>query len=73
MRILGIDPGLQVCGYACIEAAAGRENLLEAGVVKTVRGEELAEKLNRIAKEDDRAYAAGRAFRRVLDKLQSNR
>lgn len=26
-----------------------------------------------IAKEDDRAYAAGRAFRRAFDKLQGNR
>lgn len=49
MRILGIDPGLQVCGYACIEAISGTENLLEAGVVKTVRGEALEEKLDRIA------------------------
>ena len=51
MRILGIDPGLQVCGYACIEVRGGEENLLEAGVVRTVRGEALAEKLNRIAED----------------------
>ena len=51
MRILGIDPGLQVCGYACIEAVSGEENLIEAGVVRTVRGEALEEKLNRIAED----------------------
>jgi len=51
MRILGIDPGLQVCGYACIEVRGGEENLLEAGVVRTVRGEALEEKLNRIAED----------------------
>ena len=51
MRILGIDPGLQVCGYACIEVLSGSENLLEAGVVRTVRGEALEEKLNRIAED----------------------
>jgi crossover junction endodeoxyribonuclease RuvC len=51
MRILGIDPGLQVCGYACVEAASGRENLIEAGVIRTVRDESLEEKLNRIAED----------------------
>jgi len=51
MRILGIDPGLQVCGYACIEADSGQENLIEAGVIRTVRGEALEEKLNRIAED----------------------
>ena len=51
MRILGIDPGLQVCGYACIEAVSGEEDLIEAGVVRTVRGEALEEKLNRIAED----------------------
>ena len=51
MRILGIDPGLQVCGYACIEMLSDGENLLEAGVVRTVRGEALEEKLNRIAED----------------------
>jgi len=51
MRILGIDPGLQVCGYACVEADSGQENLIEAGVIRTVRGEALEEKLNRIAED----------------------
>lgn len=51
MRILGIDPGLQVCGYACVEALSGEEHLFEAGVVRTVRGEALEEKLNRIAED----------------------
>ena len=32
MRILGIDPGLQVCGYACLDAERGAEKLIEAGI-----------------------------------------
>ena len=51
MRILGIDPGLQVCGYACIEASSGEESLIEGGVIRTVRNESLEEKLNRIAED----------------------
>jgi crossover junction endodeoxyribonuclease RuvC len=35
MRILGIDPGLQCCGYAVVESAGGREKLLEAGTIRT--------------------------------------
>ncbi|MDH4238053.1 MAG: crossover junction endodeoxyribonuclease RuvC [Phycisphaerae bacterium] len=51
MRILGIDPGLQVCGYACLETGAEREKLIEAGVIRTDSGAAIEEKLNRIAED----------------------
>jgi crossover junction endodeoxyribonuclease RuvC len=51
MRILGIDPGLQVCGYACLDAASGEEKLVEAGVIRTVGGEAIEQKLQRIAED----------------------
>lgn len=53
MRILGIDPGLQVCGYACLETDADREKLIEAGVIRTAGGSALQEKLNRIAEDTE--------------------
>jgi len=49
MRILGIDPGLQVCGYACVEAVSGEEKLLEAGVLRTAGDRSLETRLNQIA------------------------
>jgi len=49
MRILGIDPGLQVCGYACLETDGEREIIVEAGVFKTTEGLPLAARLNQIA------------------------
>jgi crossover junction endodeoxyribonuclease RuvC len=49
MRILGIDPGLQVCGYACMEASIEGEKLIEAGIMRTPNDLTLAERLNRIA------------------------
>jgi crossover junction endodeoxyribonuclease RuvC len=49
MRILGVDPGLQICGYACLEADGAGERLIEAGVVRTQSGSAIEEKLNRIA------------------------
>ena len=54
MRILGIDPGLQVCGYACLETGDGEERLIEAGVFRTAGGSAIQLKLNQIA-EDTRS------------------
>jgi crossover junction endodeoxyribonuclease RuvC len=51
MRILGIDPGLQVCGYACLEAERGEEKLIEAGIIRTERDDVLEQRLNRIAED----------------------
>jgi crossover junction endodeoxyribonuclease RuvC len=51
MRILGIDPGLQVCGYACLETGEDKEKLIEAGVIRTTTGSAIEQKLNRIAED----------------------
>jgi crossover junction endodeoxyribonuclease RuvC len=51
MRILGIDPGLQVCGYACLDAETGEEKLVEAGVIRTEGGVPIEQKLDRIAQD----------------------
>lgn len=53
MRILGIDPGLQVCGYACLEAERGEEKLIEAGVIRTEGDDALEQRLNRIAEDTE--------------------
>ncbi len=51
MRILGIDPGLQVCGYAVLETEGSNDNLIEAGVFKTKRKLSLPQRLNQIAED----------------------
>jgi crossover junction endodeoxyribonuclease RuvC len=51
MRILGIDPGLQICGYACLDSDVGTETLVEAGVLRTSGDSALAGKLNQIAED----------------------
>jgi crossover junction endodeoxyribonuclease RuvC len=61
MKILGIDPGLQVCGYACLETngkeksptlhSYGDGALIEAGVCRTSGGLPLEAKLNQIAED----------------------
>jgi len=58
MIILGVDPGLQVCGYAAVEVNpapprggvnSGGEKLIEAGVIRTDESVGLAGRLNQIA------------------------
>ncbi|MCK4959007.1 MAG: crossover junction endodeoxyribonuclease RuvC [Planctomycetes bacterium] len=49
MIILGIDPGLQVCGYAVLDAESSEEKLLEAGVFRTDSDADLARRLTQIA------------------------
>ena len=51
MRLLGIDPGLQLCGYACLEAGQDSEKLIEAGVLRTDGGSAIEAKLNQIAED----------------------
>jgi len=51
VRILGIDPGLQVCGYACLDMDGDRETVVEAGVLKTTRDAPLEIRLNEIAED----------------------
>ena len=47
MRILGIDPGLQVCGYAVVDG----DSLIEAGALRTNAKSPIEAKLNRIAED----------------------
>ena len=49
MRILGIDPGLQLCGYAAIDAGVSGEELLEAGVFSTDSKKAIEVRLDQIA------------------------
>jgi len=44
-RVLGIDPGLNVTGYAVVDARGGRFDLIEAGVVRSRRGDSLESRL----------------------------
>ena len=59
----------QIARYVAQKAASEPE--AREKVVKAARG--VVEEAKKIAKEDDRAYAAGRAVRRAFDQLKSNR
>ena len=49
MRILGIDPGLQVCGYACLDSDGDVGTIVEAGVLRTAGELPVEGRLNQIA------------------------
>jgi len=57
MRILGIDPGLQVCGYACLETGPDKDVLIEAGVFRTDSSSATEAKLNSIAEDTESLLA----------------
>ena len=48
MRILGIDPGLQVTGYGLIEAKDENLKVLEAGVIKTSPKNKIQQRVNKV-------------------------
>lgn len=52
MRVLGIDPGLGVCGYAVMETTnGGRDELVEAGTVASDEKLAIEKRLDQIAKD----------------------
>jgi crossover junction endodeoxyribonuclease RuvC len=48
MRVLGIDPGLQVTGYGLLASRGVRVRVAEAGVVRTDGGQSLAQRIRKI-------------------------
>ena len=72
VRILGIDPGLQVCGYACLEADGDREAFIEAGVFKTTAGQSIQAKLHQIAEDIETVLSRFRPDVVAVEQLYSH-
>ncbi len=47
-RTLGIDPGLNITGYAAVDFGAGEPAIIEAGTLKTDARAEMSERLNQL-------------------------
>ncbi|MCH7946915.1 MAG: crossover junction endodeoxyribonuclease RuvC [candidate division Zixibacteria bacterium] len=61
MRVLGIDPGLNISGYGIIESLSGSDmNIIEAGIIRT----------NAKAEMDNRLVEIGREFDSVLKQFK---
>jgi crossover junction endodeoxyribonuclease RuvC len=48
LRILGIDPGLQVTGYAVLETRCGGPRVCEAGVIRSAEGRQTTDMARRL-------------------------
>lgn len=48
MRILGVDPGLEITGYGVVEVEGRRIKLIEAGVIRTSPKDQLQDRLAEI-------------------------
>jgi crossover junction endodeoxyribonuclease RuvC len=51
MRVLGIDPGLNITGYALLESKRRRTTLIEAGVIRTRLSDSMPLRLVEISRE----------------------
>ena len=51
MFVLGIDPGLSVCGYGVIEHLASGDRAIAAGVMRTDGSRSVAERLNELHRD----------------------
>jgi len=84
MRILGIDPGLQVCGYACVETVGLQKKeeilrcaqndikLIEAGVFRTDAEATIEARLNQIAEDIDTVLVKFRPDMVAVEQLYSH-
>ena len=53
MLILGIDPGFAIVGFGLVEAAGGRQRLVNCGAITTPAGDPLPARLLQIANDMD--------------------
>lgn len=79
MRILGVDPGIQVTGYGIIELSHKSRNtdygpmdLIEAGVIRTRAGEPISERLEKIYRGLEEVILEHRPKVLCLEKLYSH-
>ena len=73
-RILGIDPGLNITGYGVLAIRDGQISLVEAGVVRSVRSQDLGQRLGEYLRRPERSHRiADPGLRRLGRTLQSLR
>lgn len=71
-RILGIDPGLNITGYAVIESSGKRLRLCEAGVVRGTSGVSLVQRVAEIHKGVAEVIAELRPTAMAVEELYSH-
>ncbi len=72
MRVLGIDPGLNVTGYGLLDEQDQRITLVEAGIVGTDSRAPIGERLNEIGREIGRIIAQFSPGAMAVEELYSH-
>lgn len=72
MRILGIDPALNITGYGVIDSKDNRLAVIEAGVITTSSKTQTPERLSRIYKAVTKLITDTRPDVLVLEKLYAH-
>jgi len=72
MKILGIDPGLQLCGYGVIEWNIRRPILVDAGVIRLNAKRTIPQRLVEIEKELDSIVAEHKPDLIAVEQLYSH-
>lgn len=72
MKILGIDPGLNITGYAVVENKGAGIKILEAGFIQTTSKEKIEKRLDKIYKSLHDLINALKPDALVLEKLYAH-
>ncbi|MBM3248486.1 MAG: crossover junction endodeoxyribonuclease RuvC [Candidatus Omnitrophica bacterium] len=72
MKILGIDPGLNITGYAVVENKGTSFKILEAGFIQTTSKEKIEKRLDKIYKSLSDLIKTLRPDALVLEKLYAH-
>jgi crossover junction endodeoxyribonuclease RuvC len=72
MRILGIDPGLQITGYGVIDYKPTRQSLLDAGIIRLKTKSPIPDRLLELESELDGLFEEHQPEICAVEQLYSN-
>ena len=72
MKILGIDPGLNVTGYGLVEEKGSRIRLIEAGIVRTSAAKPIQDRLRKIYDSLSEVIEEYRPEAVIIEKIYSH-
>jgi len=72
MRILGIDPGLQITGYGVIDYQPAKPILIDAGIIRLKQKTPISERLIELESELDDLFAEHKPEICAVEQLYSN-
>jgi crossover junction endodeoxyribonuclease RuvC len=71
-RVLGIDPGLNVTGYAVVDFRRGEPSIVEAGTLRTAARSDLAERIRQIHEDLSALLAEAHPDLAAIEQLYSH-